>query len=613
MNIDILSPTNAGIVKEEISQIGKVSWSTYLSIISSASNSDKVRVAKVIFIILIMFIAQCLIASSEYFLGVWANSTNQNDSHHFFIYILLCLAALAFILIKPMIFLMELLNGSNQLHLAMFNAVLFAPMEFFESNPIGRILNRFSKDQLLTDEYLPKTAYDGVRLFFVALMAVILAGFTNFYLVLIMIPILIIMVVISKWYLTTSRVIKRLDATTRSPIFSHFTVMFVGLDIIRSFNKQQLMMSDALSMIDVNNRQYLMFQACGRWIGFNLDICTVIITSFTTFSCVYISNHESNTNITAIGSTLLYMLMLGGLLQYTIRQFAEIENCMVSVERIAEYGQLKREQNENQNDINVDAEWPTYGSIKFINLSVKYRKNLPNVLHNLNISIEHNAKIGIVGRTGSGKSTLFLAMFRMLNPENVCGHIEIDGINLNNLSLQQSRSVISIIPQQIIMFSETLRYNIDPFEMYSDEQIYGVLKDVLLYDFVHNKLPNKLLTNMSENGTNFSVGELQLICISRALLDINSTKILLIDEATSNIDKQSDAMIQNILATKFKNKTILTIAHRLNTILNYDKILVLDKGKVVEFDKPQNLLQKDFRTNPNALFARMYHQYTEKE
>ena len=595
------------VVQEEAYQTGGISLETYSSIIYSKYKC--IKLLKVVLIIVLMISAQIFLVASEYWLGVWASqSTKREQSNPIFqfVYYLLATITLVLCLWRTTFVFSELLKSCEKLSNEMFHGVLYSPMSFFESNPVGRILNRFSKDCNLMDEKLPVATYDWIESITTCLIVFILAGFANIYLYIVFIPVLLLIIYYGKSFLSSSRVLKRLDAKTRSDIFSLFSMMFNGLDIIRAFKKQQYILEQSLNTIDINTRVYMIYHSCIHWLGFRLDICIFIITSVTAFMCVYIQDKGYDIiSSAAVGVTLSYMLLLGKILPWTVRQFATVENIMVSVERIIEYGQLQSEETNEQkklylNNKDLLNDWPKNGNIKIENLCVSYRDYLDDILHDINIEIKDCEKIGIVGRTGCGKSTLFLTLFRILNISK--GRVMINDIDINRIPLSKLRSSINIIPQNPVLLNDTLKYNIDPFNQYQDCEIYSVLKDIGLFDMICNKLPNRLLTEINECGSNFSVGECQLICIARALLNKKS-KILLVDEATSNIDPQTDKVIQNVLKKHFQNKTVLTIAHRLNTILDNDRILVMDKGRIVEFDKPCNLLLKS-----NGIFAKMYTQ-----
>ncbi|CAF1691329.1 unnamed protein product, partial [Rotaria sp. Silwood1] len=276
-----------------------------------------------------------------------------------------------------------------------------------------------------------------------------------------------------------------------------------------------------------------------------------------------------------------------GLFQWAIRQSAEAENFMTSAERIYEYGQLVRESHQNNSDSNVliqpGNDWPSRGIIEFKDYTFRYRPELDPVLKNLNLRIESQEKIGVIGRTGAGKSSLIQALFRLADQSAINGTILIDGIDIGRISLNYLRSHLSVIPQVPILFCGTLRYNIDPFEQFSNEECLAVLEAVQLKKLVQNHHDGLHLL-VAESGTNLSAGERQLVCVARAIL--KRSKILLIDEATAHVDHATDMMIQEVIADKFRDRTILTIAHRLNTVANSDRILMLQQGEVAYFDVP---------------------------
>ncbi|CAF1276141.1 unnamed protein product [Rotaria sordida] len=273
-----------------------------------------------------------------------------------------------------------------------------------------------------------------------------------------------------------------------------------------------------------------------------------------------------------------------------MRQSAEAENFMTSAERIHEYGQLVPEIHQNINKSYVFIQpahnWPSHGVIEFKDYTFRYRPELDPVLKNLNLRIESKEKIGIIGRTGAGKSSLLQALFRLVDQSAINGTILIDDIDITRLSLHHLRSHLSVIPQVPILFCGTLRYNIDPFEQFSDEECLRPLETVQLKKLVRNH-PDGLHIPVTESGTNLSAGEHQLVCVARAFL--KKSRILLIDEATVNVDHTTDRMIKEIIADKFHDCNILTIAHRLNTVANSNRILMLQQGEVAYFGVSTNI------------------------
>jgi len=295
-----------------------------------------------------------------------------------------------------------------------------------------------------------------------------------------------------------------------------------------------------------------------------------------------------------VGLCLVYSKVLTGSFQWCVRQSAQVESLMTSVERVMEYTHLEQENQPNNKTVAIPENWPKYGIITAEGLYYAHHPTLPYVLRKMNFCIRAEEKVGIVGRTGAGKSSLMAALFRLAEPE---GTIRIDAVPITDISLRDLRSNLSVIPQDPVLFSGSLRKNLDPSNQYGDSELWNALEEVQLKEAV-SELPDSLETKLTEGGSNFSVGQRQLVCLARAILKHN--KILIIDEATANVDLSTDALIQETIRSKFQRCTVLTIAHRLNTIMDSDRVLVLDEGKLVEFDEPFLLLQ-----NEDSLFSKM--------
>jgi ATP-binding cassette subfamily C (CFTR/MRP) protein 4 len=355
-----------------------------------------------------------------------------------------------------------------------------------------------------------------------------------------------------------------------------------------------------------NTRIVFAFLSVSRWLGFRLDMLAAILVTLVSFVCVLL---RFNLGVTAgtLGLLLTYLLNLTGLLQWAVRQSTELENLMVSTERVFEYADLEPEA-AMTTETKPPEDWPSGGKLSIKNMSLTY-PNLKNpdvvlapILNDINIEIEAGTKVGIVGRTGAGKSSILQSLFRIVEPTPKS--IEIDGIITSEIGLHDLRSRLSIVPQEPFCFKGTLRFNLDPFNQYTDDELWKVLEAVELKQTIID-FPCKLESLVAENGSNWSFGERQLICLARASL--RNTKLIVLDEASSSIDIRTDKLIQKAIRAEgglFANSTVLTIAHRLNTIIDYDNILVLDAGKVVEFGPPSDLLRKS-TDDPSAWFARM--------
>ena len=296
-----------------------------------------------------------------------------------------------------------------------------------------------------------------------------------------------------------------------------------------------------------------------------------------------------------LGFSLVYAISTVGQLQFAVRQVAEVENMMTSVERVVTYTQLEEEPGYSIAK-RPPPDWPREGGLRFENMSLRYYDGGPQVLKNLTFQVNPREKIGVAGRTGAGKSSIVSALFRMPEPT---GNIYVDGMAVGELNVQSTRQVMSVITQDPTLFSGPLRANLDPFSRYNDEEIWAVLEQVEMKRKVED-LPQALYYELSESGTNFGVGERQLLCLARALL--NKNKIIVMDEATANVDFNTDQRIQETIRSKFEDSTVITIAHRLNTIIDYDRILVMDKGQLVEYDPPYELLGRE-----DGAFAELVH------
>lgn len=477
------------------------------------------------------------------------------------------------------------MKSSVKLHDKMFNSIINASMRFFNTNSSGRILNRFSKDMGAIDELLPTAMLDCVQIFIVLFGIIAVVGSVNPWLLIPTFIIAIIFYFFRCFYLSTSRSVKRLEGVTRSPVFAHLNASLQGLTTIRAFEAEQTLINEFDALQDLHSVTWFLFISTSRAFGYWLDLICVIYIALVTLSFLFLGDGVLSGNV---GLAITQSLGLTGMFQWGMRQSAEMENQMTSVERVLEYNKIEHERSlESAPKKKPPDTWPSRGEIQFVKLFLHYFPEDPPVLVNLNFTIKPLEKVGIVGRTGAGKSSLINALFQLTD---VRGSILVDGIDITEIGLHDLRSKISIIPQEPVLFSGTLRKNLDLFDEYSDIKLWKALEDVELKEAVDD-LSLGLNGAVLEGGTNFSVGQRQLICLARAILRNN--KILILDEATANVDPQTDALIQSTIRTKFAQCTVLTIAHRLNTVMDSDKVLVMDAGRMVEFDHPFNLLQNE--------------------
>lgn len=500
-----------------------------------------------------------------------------------YVYTAITVGTIVVTLLRSITFFKVCMRASVNLHDSMFRSITRATMYFFNTNSSGRILNRFSKDMGAIDELLPAAMIDCLQIGLTMFGIIIVVAIVNFWL---LVPTFFVGVTFYLFrivYLHTSRSVKRLEGMTRSPVFQHLNASLQGLTTIRAFGAQEILMKEFDNHQDLHSGAWYLFIASSRAFGFWLDVVCLVYISIVTFSFLLMGRDSTGGNV---GLAITQAIGLTGMLQWGMRQSTELENQMTSVERVLEFTHVEQEPPlESTPDKKPPSSWPSEGAIMFNNLYLSYAKGEPPVLKDLNFSIEAKEKVGIVGRTGAGKSSLISALFRLANLE---GSVYIDGIDTTKIGLHDLRRKLSIIPQEPVLFSGTLRKNLDPFDEYSDAVLWQALEEVELKAVI-NDLAGGLNSKVMEGGSNFSVGQRQLVCLARAIVRNNT--ILVLDEATANVDPQTDTLIQITIREKFANCTVLTIAHRLNTVMDSDKVLVMDAGMMVEFDHPHLLLQ----------------------
>ncbi|KAM4560262.1 ATP-binding cassette sub-family C member 4-like [Odontesthes bonariensis] len=572
-------------------------------------------------IVLLSVIAEAAYILQDWWLVYWANEEFSNrtaavvslnginvtythsDSEfdltfYLGVYSGLTAAAVVFGYIRSLVIFRGLVKSAQTLHNNMFSAVLRTHVHFFDVNPIGRILNRFSKDIGQMDSMLPMTFVDFYQLFLQNAGVVAVAASVIPLILIPIVPLLLFFLYLRRYYLHTSRDVKRLESTTRSPVFSHLSSSLQGLWTIRAFRAEERLKKTFDAHQDLHSEAWFLFLMTSRWFALRLDnICSVFIT-LATFGCILF---RDGLEAGEVGLVLTYAVTLVGNFQWTVRQSAEVENMMTSVERVVEYTELESEAPwETQKRPPPD--WPSRGMVTFNRVNFSYSTDGPPVLRDISATFHPSEKVGVVGRTGAGKSSLVSALFRLAEPQ---GEIHIDGVLTSAIGLHDLRQKMSIIPQDPVLFTDTVRKNLDPFDQHTDEDLWKAVEEVQLKSVVE-ELPGKLETVLAESGSNFSVGQRQLVCLARAILRKN--RILIIDEATANVDPRTDELIQKTIRDKFRDCTVLTIAHRLNTIIDSDRILVLDGGAIQELDRPFALLQ-----NKEGAFYKMVQQTGQTE
>ncbi|MED6282695.1 Canalicular multispecific organic anion transporter 2 [Characodon lateralis] len=513
------------------------------------------------------------------------NQTKENVDMRVGVYAALGIAQGVLILVNCLLCrAYSMLRAAKLTHCNMLQGVLRAPQAFFESTPTGRLLNRFSKDVDAIDSHIPDNIDIWMRTFWYTLNVLLICSALTPMFLIVIAPLMVFYWWVQRFYVATSRQLKRLESVSRSPIYSHFSETITGSSVIRAYGRHTafILMNDI--KVDENQKSYYPGIVSNRWLGVRIEFignCIVL------FAALFAVTGKDSLNPGLVGLSVSYALQVTMSLNWMVRMTSDLENNIVAVERVKEYSETKTEAPWEVENKKPPPEWPMEGNVEFKEYSVRYREGLDLVLRNITLSVKGGEKIGIVGRTGAGKSSMTLCLFRLL--EAAGGEITIDGVKISEIGLHDLRSKLTIIPQEPVLFSGTLRMNLDPFEKYSDEEVWKALEHSHLHRFVSNQ-PAKLEMECSEGGENLSVGQRQLVCLARALL--RKTRILILDEATAAIDLETDDLIQSTIRTQFEDCTVFTIAHRLNTIMDYTRVLVLDKGQIAEFDTPTNLISK---------------------
>merc|ERR1719445_1415614 len=475
------------------------------------------------------------------------------------------------------------IKGGRGLHHRMLDRIMHSPMAFFDTTPQGRILNRFGKDVDVLDGTMPMVLRGWITCLFSCIATFLVIMVTTPFAI---IPIFIVLTgyyFVQRVYVAASRQLKRLESTSRSPIYSHFGETLAGAAVIRAYGLQQRFIRESEKRVDFNHQAAMAGIIANRWLAVRLEtVGNCIIFAAALFAVL----GRETLSPGMVGLSVSYALQVTQTLNWLVRMTSEVETNIVTVERLEEYSVVDTEA-DWEGGHKVEESWPREGKIELQDYSTRYREGLDLALRQVSATIQGGERVGIVGRTGAGKSSLTLALFRLIEPAS--GRILIDGIDISKLGLHKLRSRLTIIPQDPVLFSGSLRHNLDPFEQYSDEAVWAALRQSHLADFV-SSLKSGLDHEVAEGGENLSVGQRQLICLARALL--RKTKILVLDEATAAVDLETDNLIQSTIRAEFVDCTVLTIAHRLNTIMDSNRVVVLDQGKVIEFESPASLMAK---------------------
>ncbi|KAG0096002.1 hypothetical protein BGZ93_005137 [Podila epicladia] len=617
----------AELVAEEQMVLGSVSWEVYKIYGRAASYKYS------IFAVALFVAGQACQIGTNLWLKYWTtpgSGAERPVGMLLGVYAALILGYMVLnVIVSYVVMVLAAIRASTRLHERLLSTMLRLPMSFFDTTPLGRIVNRFSSDVYSTDEALP---FNWINVFSCAMSVIgtiiVIATTTPIFLAIVP-PLVFLYLLIQAYYIRASRALKRVDSVSKSPIYQHFSESLAGVTTIRALGAEDRFILENAARANIAGNAYFSWVTSNRWLQIRLEgLGAVVVLA----AALFIVLSRGRLPPQAVGLSLTYALSVTGDITWLVRSFCDLQNQLVAVERMNEYA-TKNQEAPAETNVKLPENWPHSGHVEFKNYSTRYREGLDLVIKNIDFTVQPGEKVGIVGRTGAGKSSLTLALFRIVEAANSVwakashngadldtdptkkdeiadlekvdveedgGSIWIDGVDISTVGLKYLRQHLAIIPQDPTLFIGTVRENLDPFDELQDADLWEALERAHLKDHIAS-LAGGLSFKVTQNGDNFSVGQRSLICLARALL--RKTKILVLDEATAAVDVETDELIQKTIRKEFADRTILTIAHRIKTVMDSDKILVLEKGRVEEFEAPSTLLQR-----PESLFFKLAQQ-----
>lgn len=571
---------NNDTMKEEERAIGNVGTRVYMKLFEATGTKWN--------FIFVVFFFGCEYGSKallDYWLTWWAkNEFGFSSNEYLAVYFGIFVLNGVFVFVRSLTLYFFLCRACRWMHENLLSRVLKMPMSFFDTTPSGRIINRFSRDVETIDIVLPGIVVQFMGCISNIITTLVIVCVATKWFTVALLPIIFIYVMIQRFYIPACRELQRIESVTRSPIYSGLGEAVNGVETIRTFRVGSHFTAMAYKAMEKNADAFVTQRLAALWLAIRLRLIGAVIVSCATFLVI-----QGNVSAGLAGLTLVYALDVTKYMEHGTNMASELETKMNAVERVVQYLDKELESShvtEPSVALGLPVDWPKKGKLEIDNLSMRYRPELPLVLKNLTFAVNAGDKVGICGRTGSGKSSMFVALFRIVEPSS--GTVRLDGVDIRTLGLHDLRSKMAMIPQDPFMFAGSIRSNLDPFEEHKDDAVWEVLTKVGLRAMVE-KAVKRLDMEVIDNGANFSLGQRQLLCMARALL--RQSRVLMMDEATASVDMDSDALIQKTVREAFSQCTTLTIAHRLNTIMDSDKVAFLDKGELVEYGEPQDLLQ----------------------
>ncbi|KAL7106988.1 hypothetical protein ACP275_06G025800 [Erythranthe tilingii] len=529
-------------------------------------------------------------------------AANVDDPHFstlklILVYLLIGVVSSLFLLTRTLFTVVLGMQSSRALFSQLLISLFHAPMSFYDSTPLGRILSRVSSDLSIVDLDVPFNLVFTVGSTTNCYTNLAVLAVITWQVLFVSVPMICLAIRLQKYYFSSAKELMRINGTTKSFVANHLAESVAGAITIRAFKEEDRFSAKNLELIDQNGSPFFHYFAANEWLIQRLETLSAAVLAFAGLCMVLLPPGTFSSGF--IGMALSYGLSLNMSLVFSINNQCMLANYIISVERLDQYMHIQSEAPEVIEDNRPPVNWPSEGRVEIQNLQIRYRQDAPLVLRGISCTFEGGHKIGIVGRTGSGKTTLIGALFRLVEPSG--GRILVDGIDITTIGLHDLRSRFGIIPQDPTLFTGTVRYNLDPLAQHTDKEIWEVLGKCQLKDAVQEK-EDGLDSSVVEDGSNWSMGQRQLFCLGRALL--RRSKILVLDEATASIDNATDSILQKTIRTEFADCTVITVAHRIPTVMDSTMVLAISDGKLVEYDEPMKLINRE-----DSLFGQLVKEY----
>ncbi|KAI3422990.1 uncharacterized protein J3R85_011519 [Psidium guajava] len=580
------------LIKQEEREIGDSGFKPYLQYLKHNKGFLFITLATIAHFI---FIAGQL--AQNYWLASEVNSTSVSTAELNSVYTGIGITLSLFMLIRSYFVVYLGCGASDSIFSVLLHSLIRAPMSFYDSTPLGRILSRVSSDLSIIDVDLAFKLSTALGSTMNTYSSFLILTFLTWPVLFVIIPMIYLTLIIQKYYYASSNELMRLNGTTKSTLSSHLAESIAGVMTIRAFHQEDRFFSRSLCLIDANASPHFHSFSANEWLIQRLEVLCAIVLTSSALAITFLDLGSSSSGY--VGMALAYGLSLNVFLVDSVQFQCSLSNLIVSVERLEQYMHIHSEAPEVIEDSRPAPDWPSSGNVEICDLKVRYRPDSPLVLHGITCKIKGGHKIGIVGRTGSGKTTLVSALFRLVEPTD--GKIIIDGLDITTIGLHDLRSHFGVIPQDPTLFAGTVRYNLDPLSEHTNEEIWEVLGKCQLREAIRDK-EKGLESPVVQDGSNWSMGQRQLFCLGRALL--RRSRILVLDEATASIDNATDSILQRTIQTEFADCTVITVAHRIPTVMDCTMVLAISDGRLVEYDEPMKLVGKE-----DSLFGQLYKEY----